>query len=45
MFKGILTWCLTHRKLVLSLTLAVFLVSLGLMTFVKQEFFPSIGPS
>ncbi len=41
LFKKILNWCLTHRKLVLSLTLAVFLVSLGLMTFVKQEFFPA----
>ncbi|MHB8158593.1 MAG: efflux RND transporter permease subunit, partial [Desulfocucumaceae bacterium] len=41
LFKKILNWCLTHRKLVLSLTLAVFLVSLVLMTFVKQEFFPA----
>jgi len=41
MFKKLLNWCLTHRKLVLSLTLAGFLVSLVLMTFVKQEFFPA----
>jgi len=41
MFRRILTWSLTHRKLVLSLTLIAFLASIGLMTIVKQEFFPA----
>ncbi|MBP2643686.1 MAG: acriflavin resistance protein [Firmicutes bacterium] len=40
-FKGVLVWCLTHRKLVLSVTLVCFLGSIALLGLVKQEFFPA----
>ncbi|MDR3589076.1 MAG: efflux RND transporter permease subunit [Negativicutes bacterium] len=44
-FKQVLTWCLLHRKLVLSMTLACFIGSLFILKFVRQEFFPpSIRP-
>jgi multidrug efflux pump len=44
-FRRILTWCLYHRKLVLSITVACFVGSLGLLTMIKQEFFPpSVRP-
>ena len=39
-FKNVLTWCLTKRKLVLSITVACFAGSIVLMSFVKSEFFP-----
>ncbi len=40
LFKQILTWCLRHRKKVLSITLGCFVGSLFLLGLVKQEFFP-----
>lgn len=40
-FRKVLGWFLTHRRLVLVSTLAVFLISLGMMKFIKQEFFPT----
>ncbi|SDE13670.1 efflux RND transporter permease subunit [Sporomusa acidovorans] len=40
-FRKILLWCLGHRKLVLSITLASFIGSIFLFKFIKQEFFPS----
>lgn len=40
LFRGALTWCLEHRKLVLSITAGCFIGSIGLLSFVKQEFFP-----
>ena len=44
-FRRTLVWCLSHRKPVLLATLACFGISLFLMGFVKQEFFPaSIRP-
>lgn len=44
-FRRILTWCLHHRKLVLSITVACFVGSIGLLTLIKQEFFPpSVRP-
>jgi multidrug efflux pump subunit AcrB len=44
-FRRILTWCLYHRKLVLSITVACFVGSIGLLTLIKQEFFPpSVRP-
>ncbi|AJQ26653.1 efflux RND transporter permease subunit [Pelosinus fermentans] len=44
-FRKILTWCLYHRKLVLSITVACFVGSIGLLTLIKQEFFPpSVRP-
>lgn len=40
LFRRTLTWCLEHRKLVLSITAGCFIGSIGLLSFVKQEFFP-----
>lgn len=40
-FKKTLTWCLLHRKFVLIATVAAFIGSIGLLGYVKQEFFPS----
>lgn len=40
-FKGILTWCLTHRKQVLIATAACFIGSVFLLGLVKQQFFPA----
>jgi multidrug efflux pump subunit AcrB len=40
-FKQALTWCLTHRKFVLIATMASFVASIGLLGFVKQQFFPA----
>jgi multidrug efflux pump subunit AcrB len=41
LFKKILLWCLSHRKRVLTITLAGFVGAVLLMGFVKQEFFPA----
>jgi multidrug efflux pump subunit AcrB len=44
-FRRILTWCLKNQKLVLGITALCFIGSLGLLKFVKQEFFPpSVRP-
>ncbi|CUH95759.1 putative membrane protein [Propionispora sp. 2/2-37] len=44
-FRQTLTWCLNHRKLVISATVLSFVASLFLLTLVKQEFFPpSVRP-
>jgi multidrug efflux pump len=44
-FRGILTWCLRHQRLVLGITMACFISSLLLLKIVKQEFFPpSVRP-
>lgn len=40
LFRRALNWCLEHRKLVLSITAACFIGAIGLLNFVKQEFFP-----
>ena len=37
-FRRVLRWCLTHRTIVLSGTAALFVLSLGLMKFIPQEF-------
>ena len=39
-FRKVLTIFLTHRKVVLIATAGVFFLSLFMMTFIKQEFFP-----
>lgn len=39
-FKKILIWCLDHRKLILGATFASFCISVYMMQFIKQEFFP-----
>jgi multidrug efflux pump subunit AcrB len=41
LFKRLLTGCLSHRKLVLILTVVCFVCSVFLLKFVKQEFFPA----
>ena len=45
LFRQLLTWCLQHKALVLSVTVACFIGSIFLLKFVKQEFFPpSVRP-
>lgn len=45
LFRQLLTWCLQHKKMVMSITLACFIGSIFLLKFVKQEFFPpSVRP-
>lgn len=39
-FRKVLTWCLTHRVIVIGGTAALFVFSVGLMKFIPQEFFP-----
>lgn len=39
-FRKVLTFFLTHRKVVLIATACAFFVSLFMMKFIKQEFFP-----
>ncbi|BCT92654.1 resistance-nodulation-cell division efflux transporter [Lysobacter helvus] len=39
-FRGLLDWCLGHRKLVITLTVAAFIASIALFRFVPQQFFP-----
>ena len=39
-FRRLLAWFLTHRKLVLLGTVAIFGVSVFMLRYVKQEFFP-----
>ncbi|TWH45078.1 efflux RND transporter permease subunit [Sporomusa sp. KB1] len=41
LFKDVLIWCLQHRKLVLTATVACFIASIGLLGLVKKEFFPA----
>lgn len=44
-FRQVLGWCLQHRKIVLGLTLASFLLSIAAFGLLKEEFFPqSIRP-
>lgn len=44
-FRKMLTWCLSHRILVLGLTLICFALSIYSLKFIKQEFFPpSVRP-
>lgn len=40
-FREVLVWFLDHRRLVLGVTAVLFLVSVGMLKFVKQEFFPT----
>ncbi len=41
LFKRVLTWCLVQRKVVLIAVMTSFVGSIGLMGYVKQEFFPA----
>ncbi|MEN6306140.1 MAG: efflux RND transporter permease subunit [Anaerohalosphaeraceae bacterium] len=40
-FKRLLTWCLTHRRKVLTGTVLCFAGALFLLGLIKQEFFPA----
>ncbi|HEY2345112.1 MAG TPA: efflux RND transporter permease subunit [Xanthomonadaceae bacterium] len=39
-FRAVVGWCVGHRKTVIAITVAVFVVSIGLFRFVPQQFFP-----
>jgi multidrug efflux pump len=39
--RGWIGWCVDHRRLVLGLTLAAFVIGLAGFTLVPQQFFPS----
>lgn len=39
-FRKLLIWFLEHKKIVLSGTIGLFILSLGMLGLVKQEFFP-----
>ena len=40
-FRSLLTFSLTHRALVLGITFILFVVSIFMMRFIRQEFFPA----
>lgn len=40
-FRKALNWCLGHRKTVVLTAIGTFLISLGLLKLVRQEFFPA----
>ena len=40
-FRSLLTFSLTHRALVLGVTFILFIVSIFMMRFIRQEFFPA----
>ncbi|PKM09387.1 MAG: multidrug transporter AcrB [Gammaproteobacteria bacterium HGW-Gammaproteobacteria-4] len=40
-FRGWVAWCLHHRWLVISATVAAFMLSLVMFRFVPQQFFPA----
>ncbi len=40
-FRAVLQWCLTYRKTVILITVAAFVGSVVLFSFVPQQFFPS----
>lgn len=40
LFRRILTWCLTHRIVVIGGTVGLFVLSIGMMKLIPQEFFP-----
>ncbi len=42
-FRKVLGWCIDHRKAVLAVTVAAFVVSLLLFRFIPVQFFPSSG--
>ncbi|SEP20519.1 efflux RND transporter permease subunit [Propionispora vibrioides] len=40
-FKKLLVWCMTHKKIVLGMTVGVFIVAVSALGLVKQQFFPA----
>ena len=44
-FRKVLCWFLDHKKIVLTSTAVIFAASIGMMGFIKEEFFPpSVRP-
>ena len=43
MYQSVLTWTLSHRKIVVLIVAVTFLGSLPLYFFIGTEFFPSHG--
>ncbi len=41
--RGVIEWCVSHRKTVIVLTVALFACSIFMFKFVPQQFFPSSG--
>ncbi|MBP8185671.1 MAG: efflux RND transporter permease subunit [Pseudomonas sp.] len=41
--RNLVDWCVRRRRLVIMLTLALFVASLALFRFVPQQFFPASG--
>lgn len=39
-FRRLVTWCLERRRIVISATLGLFVLSVALFSFVPQQFFP-----
>lgn len=39
-FRGVVDWCVGHRKTVIAVTVAAFVVSMLMFRFVSQQFFP-----
>ena len=40
-FRALVTWCVTYRRTVILVTLAIFLLTLFAFRFVQQQFFPA----
>ena len=40
-FRSVVGWCVGHRKTVIAVTVALFVVAVMLFRFVPQQFFPS----
>ena len=40
-FRALVTWCVTYRKTVIAITVAIFLLSILGFGLVQQQFFPS----
>ena len=40
-FRGWVTWCIDHRRVVIAGTVTAFVLALGAFTFVPRQFFPS----
>lgn len=40
LFRHVLTWCLAHRKVVIGGTVGLFVIAVGMMKWIPQEFFP-----
>lgn len=43
-YGGVLNWSLEHKKIVIGISVAIFFISLGMMSLVGVEFFPEEDP-